>query len=332
MAAYVLTVCQVARRTVLLFNRRLEDELTKLQQYDDNLVQKCSEARMLQDHLTLQAQQIFTLYHLTKEITRNFNEEDAFEVFKKHLAQKVSYDECLLIHPLSQEIVDLQFDPAFTFFPLQGKNKLLGFFALKGLSPQHQETVAILANQFSLALRRIRLYQEIERLAITDSLTEVYTRRYLWERLEEEIVRSKTRKIHLAVLMLDVDHFKSINDQYGHLTGDQVLREIARIIRDNVREIDIVGRFGGEEFCVVLPDTDAQGAGYVAQRIRSGVEKANLHIYDALVKVTISIGLATMKQGECTAAELIDQADTALYRAKSLGRNQICVAENDGGG
>ena len=129
----------------------------------------------------------------------------------------------------------------------------------------------------------------------------------------------------MAFLMADVDYFKNFNDQYGHLTGDQILREIAVIIKANIREIDIMGRFGGEEFCVVLPDTDSTAAGFVAERIRAAVAEATIKAYDATTKATVSIGVAVYPQDGKRVNELIDKADWALYRAKKDGRNRVCT-------
>ena len=180
-----------------------------------------------------------------------------------------------------------------------------------------------MAHQFALALRRLKLYKDIETLAITDGLTGAYTRRYFIERFDEEIKRASLRKSNLSLLMIDADHFKMINDQHGHLAGDQVLKEISNIIQENVREIDIVGRFGGEEFCVVLPDTDMGGARLVAERIRKSAEKRLIKAYDSALRVTLSIGLAIYPSDGKLLEELMDKADWALYRAKSQGRN--CV-------
>ena len=125
--------------------------------------------------------------------------------------------------------------------------------------------------------------------------------------------------------MIDVDFFKTFNDKYGHLVGDQILREIGTIIKANIREIDIAGRYGGEEFCVVLPDTDVPGAQLAAERIRKSTEETEIKAYDTTVKVTISIGMATFPADGHLMDELIDKADWALYRAKKLGRNKICA-------
>ena len=186
-----------------------------------------------------------------------------------------------------------------------------------------QEKFMILGHQFALALRRVKLYKKIEKIAITDSLTEVHTRRYIMDRLQEEIHRSSMRKIKMSFLMVDVDYFKSINDKFGHLTGDQVLREVGTIIKETIREIDIAGRYGGEEFCAVLPDTDRDGAKYVAERIRQATEEAEIKAYDNTVKITVSVGVSTYPEDAKKAEELIDKADWALYRSKKQGRNRV---------
>ena len=200
----------------------------------------------------------------------------------------------------------------------------IGYLAIEHMLEEDKEKATILGHQYALALRRVRLYQEIEQIAITDSLTEVHTRRHIIERFNEELKRSRVRNIKMSFLMLDVDYFKKYNDQYGHITGDQILREIGALIRDNIREIDIAGRYGGEEFCVVLPDTDRQGAHYAAERIRIATEKASIKAYDTTVKVTVSIGSSTFPQDGKKLDELIDKADWALYRAKKQGRNNVC--------
>ena len=262
----------------------------------------------------------FTLYDITKEIAKTLHEEEAFNVFKQKLAQHLSCRECHYITKQQGQMID-----GYFVYNLKSRGEEAGCIALKGISEEDQEKAVILGHQFALALQRIRLYEEIERLAITDSLSGVYTRRYFQERLEEEISRVKLRKTEVSLLMIDVDHFKSINDTYGHLTGDQVLREAGKLIRDNIREIDIAGRYGGEEFAVVLPESGTPGAIQAAERIRYAVEKATIHAYDANLKITISIGLATYPTDCTSISELFDKADWALYRAKNVGRNQVCA-------
>ena len=271
-----------------------------------------------------EALEIFTLYEITKNITKSLSEDNAFDIFKKQLAQHVVFEECRHLDSSSNEIEELRKLKDYFVFTLKGKKRKMGYLAIKGVKESDKEKVMILGHQFALALRRVKLYAEIEKTAITDGLTDVYTRRYIMERFEEEIERSRLRNIQLSFLMIDVDFFKNFNDTYGHLMGDQILREIASIVKANIREIDIAGRYGGEEFCIILPDTDSKGAQFAAERIRVAAEQTNIQAYDASVKATLSVGISTFPKDGKSSTELIDKADWALYRAKNNGRNQIC--------
>lgn len=280
---------------------------------------------LLKEKLALEEEmiKIFTLYEMTKEITKSLTDEEAFNIFQSKLRDHVSYTECQIYEPHAIEIKDLKNAKDHFVFTLQSKNKLMGYLAFKGVEETEKEKVMILGHQFALALRRVKLYEEIERIAITDSLTGVFTRRYTFERFQEEIRRSKDKRIKLSILMIDVDFFKKFNDNYGHLTGDQILSEIASIVHQNIREIDIAGRFGGEEFFVVLPDTNREGALYAAERIRKATEETTIKAYDATIKATVSVGIATFPEDGKSAEELVDKADWALYRSKKLGRNRV---------
>jgi diguanylate cyclase (GGDEF)-like protein len=170
------------------------------------------------------------------------------------------------------------------------------------------------------------LYEGVETLAITDGLTGVYVRKHLMERLEGETDRSRRFGLKLSLLMIDVDHFKRFNDEFGHLVGDVVLRQVAQTIQKSVREVDFVGRYGGEEFSVGLIETDEYTAQQVAERIRRSVEKKDYRAYGEHLKVTVSIGYATYSTKLNSVGLMIEQADAALYQAKRLGRNRICAA------
>jgi diguanylate cyclase (GGDEF)-like protein len=322
---YVGIVFLVTQAIVRKSIFQADQEALNVQKSYEQLLLEKAQVEDAMERLEEEAAKIFTLYTMTHDITKHFNEEEAFEVFKTHLGKNVSFADCGLYDPLSEEVPAFRDSPDHLLIELKGERRLLGFLVCKGVVPQEKEKVFILGNQFALALRRLRLYQQIEHLAITDSLTDVYTRRYIMNRFEEEVSRSRIRKIQLSFLMIDVDYFKKINDQCGHLTGDQILREVAGLIKEHVRGIDIVGRYGGEEFCVVLPDTDRGGAQYVAERIRAAIEKTTLKAYDNVVNATVSIGSATFPQDGESLAELVDKADWALYRAKKLGRNRICA-------
>ncbi len=172
-----------------------------------------------------------------------------------------------------------------------------------------------------------RAEAEARKASLTDSLTGLYNRRFLHQRLEEEISRSRRHGSPLACVMLDIDHFKSINDTHGHATGDDVLRIIATIMRDHIRRSDIAVRFGGEEFVLVLFSNTTEGARHVAERIRADVEAHNFAQDGATLRVTVSVGISSFPDDNVPSAdELMRRADAALYQAKEAGRNMVCVA------
>lgn len=161
-----------------------------------------------------------------------------------------------------------------------------------------------------------------------DALTGLYARWYVLEKIEEEINRAIRHGSPMALLMVDLDHFKMINDSYGHRAGDEVLQAMGQVLRDSCRVYDVPGRYGGEEFCLMLPETRIGNTGIVAERIRTRVESTRVHHDSSDLSVTASIGVAGLDEGETTgrlvsAAALIERADQALYRAKNMGRNRI---------
>jgi diguanylate cyclase (GGDEF)-like protein len=173
----------------------------------------------------------------------------------------------------------------------------------------------------------LTLLDQTERFAITDPLTDLFNRRFFQSALDTEVRRSHRHSLELAVLMLDLDSFKSVNDVYGHPFGDRVLRRAGRVIRRSVRESDTACRFGGEEFCVILPETDRLGAFAAGERVRRGVENdfADTQIDGRLVAMTISGGVACFPEDGETSQELVDRADEALYRSKLRGRNRVVI-------
>ncbi|MBU2258515.1 MAG: GGDEF domain-containing protein, partial [Candidatus Omnitrophica bacterium] len=145
------------------------------------------------------------------------------------------------------------------------------------------------------------------------------------ERFVEEINRSRKFDYSLAFLMIDIDYFKDLNDRYGHLVGDVILKEVSRIIKDNIRQIDILGRYGGEEFCLALPETEKEEARFAAERIREAIEDALIRAYDEDLRITLSVGIAVFPGDAQDTDALIDRADQALYKAKQSGRNKVCI-------
>lgn len=321
---YVVLVIFCARRMARYFELVLREKFFKANREHEKILKKKSDLCAEKIKLQSRAFEIFTLYEITREITRSSSEQEAFDIFKQKLRAQVVFEECRFVHAFSVEISTLKKSDDYFVFTLQEKRRRIGYLVIKGISEEGKEKVRIMGHQFALALRCVKLYNEIEKIAITDNLTEVYTRRYALGRLQEEVNRSKARNMRMSFFMIDVDNFKTFNDTYGHLAGDRILREIGTIIKNNIREIDIAGRYGGEEFCVVLPDTNRTGARFAAERIRQAAEKACIQAYDARVKVTLSVGVASFPVNGVSVKELVDNADIALYRAKKQGRNRIC--------
>ncbi len=176
-------------------------------------------------------------------------------------------------------------------------------------------------NTTSEKLRRAK--DQLEVMATTDGLTEVYNHRYFMEKIHEEFEAANKRSAPISLLMIDIDHFKSFNDNHGHMTGDLVLKNIAQILRSSSRKEDIVAPYGGEEFAIVLQETDSHQAKRVAEKIRAAVEKYDLPNGNETQKVTISIGIGASGEGVDSADQLISLADRAVYRAKAEGRNRV---------
>jgi len=174
-------------------------------------------------------------------------------------------------------------------------------------------------------LTREHANEGLIRYAFTDYLTGLKTRGYFEQQLELEFKRSERRKEHIALLMIDIDHFKQLNDTHGHHVGDQVLRDVSAILMKDMREVDTVARYGGEEFVIVLPETNGPGALLVAERLRKAVEQAKFFAGspDRVERLSISIGIAIYDSDAQFKRDLIEFADTALYAAKAGGRNQV---------
>jgi diguanylate cyclase (GGDEF)-like protein len=197
----------------------------------------------------------------------------------------------------------------------------------------------MLAAHAAIALENAKLFSEMQEIADKDPLTSpMYNRRKFYELAEREFSRAKRYPASISAMMLDVDHFKNVNDQFGHKIGDLVLKMIAQICMQNVRNVDIVGRHGGEEFIILFPSTNAKSAAEVAERIRRQVVEANINnggqffetvngtmISPETMHVTVSIGIAELDGTYTSIDILVDHADRAMYLAKNEGRNRVKI-------
>jgi len=229
--------------------------------------------------------------------------------------------------------------------PLIVQDRIIGMLALDSHHPdrfstEHARLASAFAAQVAIALDNAHLFEEAHRLSIIDPLTGIYNRRHFMALVQQEYQRACRYKRPLSIIMLDIDHFKRVNDTYGHLAGDQVLRVIALKIQDHLRESDFIGRYGGEEFVILLPETPSMfktdeltaekqieniSAKIVAQRVCDLISSMKIKTENGEVSVTASLGVAGQATDFADIETLLDRADTALYIAKQRGRNQVTV-------
>ena len=213
--------------------------------------------------------------------------------------------------------------------PLSYEKELLGILIFlspipNAIRPYQIELLKVLGNQAASSLANAKFHAEIERMAITDGLTGLFNHRNFQEKLAAEFRRLERFSAPLSLLLIDIDFFKKINDSYGHPAGDEVLRGVARVIRETVRSVDIPARYGGEEFAALLPGTNHEGALKMAERLRESIEKTRFPFEGKELRVTVSIGAATSPHDAVAKEELVEKTDKALYYAKRNGRNR-CV-------
>jgi len=239
---------------------------------------------------------------------------------------------------------DPRFDPAFDrvtgltsravlAVPLISRGRIIGVVSMinrvpgDAFSPADQSLLTLLMEPAGIALENAILFKRMEQLSITDDLTRLYNMRYLNSFLYREIKRCRRYRLPVSVVFLDMDGFKTVNDRFGHLAGSQTLTEIGRLLRDVVREIDVVARYGGDEFVVVLPQTDPEGALIIAERIRRRIETTTFLGGMGLgVRLTASLGVASFPEQGRTRDELVHKADAAMYRVKESGKNGVLLA------
>ncbi|MBX5482054.1 MAG: diguanylate cyclase [Myxococcaceae bacterium] len=226
---------------------------------------------------------------------------------------------------------------ALKIFPLMAGDRILGTLVAgsrkkAALDQDVLRMLEVIAIQAAQAVLRAQLYEQMEQMATTDGLTSLFNHRTFQVKADEALATSRRYGRKCSLILTDIDHFKSVNDTYGHPTGDLVLRGVARILKQKARDTDIVARYGGEEFAIIMPETDAAGAKVIAERIREAVKEEVFQTEMGPLKVTLSLGIATAPDDSMEKQALIDLADQCLYFAKRHGRNQsVTVAQLRGG-
>jgi len=223
--------------------------------------------------------------------------------------------------------------PASTFFalPLSGRRGIYGLLSMMtykeiAVREYYLHTLSLIVAQLSVTLERALFYEEVRRLSVTDTLTGLSNRRAIIARLDEEFRRSIRYRTPFSIAICDLDDFKNLNDMHGHQAGDVVLQEVAAILRNSVREVDLAGRWGGEEMALLLPQTDLQGAMTACERIREQVEQKRIISQTVELRTTLSFGVATLSPDSLcprSSETMIGLADRAMYLAKARGKNQV---------
>jgi diguanylate cyclase (GGDEF)-like protein len=227
---------------------------------------------------------------------------------------------------------------SFLGLPVVFQDRVTGVLALyrehpEPFSEDDEQVGMSFASGVAMALENSRLYEQMKHNASTDPLTGAFNRRYFFERLEQEHARCRRFDSGMALVMLDVDFFKKLNDSFGHAFGDRILQAVIRVARSSLRGSDVLARYGGEEFVILLPNTGIEGAALVAERVRKLVEAIPLREIEGYPleragdppHVTISLGISQRTSADASVDELLIRADKALYQAKQTGRNRVCI-------
>ncbi|HPI04032.1 MAG TPA: sensor domain-containing diguanylate cyclase, partial [Candidatus Goldiibacteriota bacterium] len=226
---------------------------------------------------------------------------------------------------------NMDFHKSVLKVPFVVEKRLLGIMIISApvenlFNAKQVENMKILANQIAISLEKVNLYEEIQQISVTDSLTGLFVHRYFQEKLEDEIKRAGRYDNHLSLVMCDIDFFKKINDTYGHLAGDFILKQLAVMLKNHTTPAETVARYGGEEFVIIMPDTDKEAAHAKAVKIRKDLEKTKLNFNGTLISITVSMGVSTYPGDAVSRRNLVEQADKALYASKNNGRNRVTKA------
>lgn len=261
----------------------------------------------------------------TSLLANAYNSEALLHITQQSIENKYAHDPFLQAFHTNEVII----------VPLRSKNRVNGvivadnYYTQKPITSEDYKIFTMLATQAGLAIENSRLYEETEYRSQTDPITGLWNHGYFQKQLTTEITDPRKTNHPISLMILDIDNFKKLNDTYGHQNGDLVLKEIAKILKDSSREIDFVCRYGGEEFSIILTQTNKDDGHYIAERLRQRIEEKQFSLLNTaeIINIHVSIGLATYPTDAETKEQLITKADKAMYKAKYNGKNQTCLAD-----
>ena len=238
-----------------------------------------------------------------------------FQSGKPMVVDKAGDDE-MFIEPDTSYVKSIVCIPMMVYSDVIGVINVTNKMKDKGFTQEDVELLKAVADQAAVAINKAQLWE----MAVTDGLTGLYVRRYFMVKFQEELHRAERYNKALSIVMCDLDHFKRVNDSYGHTIGDRVLKAVGRFLQDNIRDVDIIARYGGEEFVILLPEAEKEEAFTVSERLRNSFADMKM---DGLPQMTMSLGIASYPEDGESIDRIIKQADTALYAAKQTGRNRV---------
>ena len=266
----------------------------------------------------------------TQEVVSNMT-----RVFSLLVPEPITEDQ-MTVHVEKREMGTRLVSPQATLksyltLPLAVEGEIIGCISLNShqanaFEAQDLQFFSVIGYQMASTLKHFQRFSSVKNMAIYDTLTSLYNRRYLEERLGLEAQKSFRSGTPLALIMVDIDHFKKVNDTFGHTEGDKVLREISYLLKTSVRKKDVVARYGGEEFILILPEATREVSSIIAERIRRAIENTPFEVGNIRLKITVSLGVSHFPDDRPSSKEdLVRMADVALYDAKREGRNRVCV-------
>lgn len=367
-SGHIASELKIKEKELKRANQGLSASIQQLEATNEDLIGLTGQIEVQKENLARANLSLVTLYETSKILTSSLRLDKLLSSLASEIANDLCFSEVSIFlsktpdgsevklsissgdesrewEDFPQEILKQAFEvkkltvkDRFFCFPLISKGKGIGVIVAE-IEPQGRmpterelETVSSIANQAAISIENVELFRDKELLSITDGLTQLHNHRHFHEMLDNEIERAKRYHTSLSVIFIDIDNFKEVNDRLGHLQGDLILTELGRLIKESLRNIDIPARYGGDEFALILPETDLEGSRDLAERLRETVENYPFKGGKEPVGLTLSLGIFSTDKDKFLDHQLImAKADHSLFQAKNYGRNRVWILEEDAG-